>query len=447
MQNFDICFIGAGPSTMFALLKFIQKGYKGEIAIVEKGKSIKTRLPNEVVNGAFGAGLFSDSKLSSALDVGGTIPGLSQYKLTKYEGEILEILNNFNEGEPMKWDETTKFDTTPSNLSWNKHNTLHVGTDRGKLIYSKIEDYISSFSNIHFLFETEVKEVFELADGTYELILDKDPIWVITKNLVLATGQKNTLPSRLITKFNLQSTPRAFQIGVRVEDQMNPQYEEIIKANYDFKFVKEYFYDNNVRVRIRTFCCNSGNAHTCAEYNSEGFVCFNGHAFKEQDPNNHTVNYGIMCEVEGLNEYKTKEEQIELMKQINSLEDWHTDNFYNDHKIGEVVFPKRKLLDGFDHLKNYYPDVVIESMTDFVQELNKIVDLSKARYLYPETKLSGNIPELNYKTFETKQPHFYMIGDCAISRGIVKASYTGWKFAKEFIKNGNQKQREHPLFQ
>ena len=434
MNNFDICFIGAGPATMFALLKLIQKDYKGEIAIVEKGKSIKTRLPNEVVSGAFGAGLFSDSKLSSALDVGGVIPGLSQYKLTKYEGEILEILNRFNDGEPMCWDETTKFDTTPSDLSWNKHNTLHVGTDRGKLIYSKIEDYITSHPNIHFFFETEVKDVFELTGNSgYEVMLSKKPTYLVAKRLVLATGQKNVLPSKIINKFDLKSTPRAFQIGVRVEDQMNSQYEKIIHANYDFKFVKEYEYENGVKVRVRTFCCNSGNAHTCAEVNSEGFTCFNGHALKTPDPTNNTVNYGIMCEVEGLDKYNTKEEQIKLMKDINKIPCWKMDNF---PAIGIQPQPARPLLSGFEQLEGYYPDEVIKSMEDFVNELNKVVDLSKAHYLYPETKLSGNIPELNYTTFETKQPHLYMIGDCAISRGIVKASYTGWKFAKEFIKHG-----------
>jgi uncharacterized FAD-dependent dehydrogenase len=432
-MDYDLCFIGAGPSTMFALLKLIQKGYKGQVAIVEKGKSLKNRLPSEVINGSFGSGTYSDSKLSSALDVGGIIPGLTQYKLTKYEGEILEILNRFAEGEPMKWDETTKFNTSPSTLSWNKHNTLHVGTDRGREMYKRIEFYISSFPNIHFLFETEVKEVFELMDGRYELILSKEPTWLLTKHLVLATGQKNTLPSKIINKFNLQSTPRAFQIGVRVEDQMNSQYKEIIKANYDFKFVKEYNYDNGVKVRIRTFCCNSGNAHTCAEYNSEGFVCFNGHAFKELDPTNNTVNYGIMCEVEGLDKYNTKEEQIELMQSINNLPEWKIDNFDRDMNPK----PIKSLLGGFDQLKGLYPQEVIDSMLDFVKELNKIVDLSKAHYLYPETKLSGNIPALDYRTFETEQPHLYMIGDCAISRGIVKASYTGWKFAKEFIKSGN----------
>lgn len=426
---YDLCFIGAGPSTMFSLVKLMKEGYSGDIVVIEKGKSLRTRQPTEVVNGSFGAGAYSDSKLSSALDVGGVIPGLTQKELSKYEKELVSIINEFNPGEPLNWDKTNSFDTKDTSLEWNTHNTLHVGTDRGKIIYSAIEEYLRRFPNITFMFEKEVIEVVHLPSGLYEVIMQAEPNYIISRKVILATGQKNTLPSKVIENLDLKSHPRAFQIGIRVEDQMNAQYKKIIKANYDFKFVREYHYDG-IRVRVRTFCCNSGNAHTCEEKNSEGFSCFNGHAFKTPDPNNNTVNYGIMCEIDGLVEFSTKESQIKLMKDINALPCWKSDNF---DEAGNVK-PSRTLLSGFRQLEGYYPKEVILALEDFVVELNKIVNLSKAHYLYPETKLSGNIPELNYKTFETKCPGLYMIGDCAISRGIVKSSYTGWKLAEELMK-------------
>lgn len=428
MNKFDLCFIGAGPATVTALFRLIEKGYGGKIAVIEKGKRIEARPTTEVINGFGGAGTYSDGKLSSSLNVGGNIPNLSSKDLHKFEKYILEMYNHFlGENEKLAWQQTTSFDTTPSNLTWDSHKTCHMGTERTRGLFLKLEEFFEHCLNIYFLFEKEVKDVFELTSGEYEVVLDKEPTWLVADKVILATGQKNLLPSILINKFDLKSTPRAFQIGVRVEDTINEQYQNIIKANYDFKFVKEYNYDNGVKVRVRTFCCNSGNAHTCAEKASEGFTCFNGHALKEPDPNNHTVNYGIMCEVEGLENYNTKEEQIELMKKVNSLTSWEYDNFDEEGNTN----PKRLLLGGFKHLIGLYPDEVIKSMTDFVWELNKVVDLSNAHYLYPETKLSGNIPELNYSTFETKQPNLYMIGDCAISRGIVKSSYTGWKFAEE----------------
>ena len=59
---FDLTFVGAGPSTIMALLKLTENNYNGNILVLEKGKSLDTRQPNEVINGFAGAGCFSDSK-------------------------------------------------------------------------------------------------------------------------------------------------------------------------------------------------------------------------------------------------------------------------------------------------------------------------------------------------------------------------------------------------
>lgn len=434
-NKYDCIFVGAGPSTMFGVLELIDKGYKGKILIVEKGKSLKYRQPTEVISGVFGAGTFSDSKLTSALDVGGVIPKLTQKQLEYYEDIILNNIRRFKSlteyKDGLDWEITRDFDTSNSSLHWNQHKTCHVGTDIGQKIYYEIEKFISSQPNVSILTETEVVKV-EYNENNYIVEVkngDQTQSYTST-NLILATGQKSTLPSKIIEEFNLDSTSRAFQLGIRVVDEINPQYEDIIKANYDFKFVKEYLYDN-VKVRVRTFCCNSGNAHVCAERAKEGFTCFNGHSYKISDPNNHSVNYGIMCEVDGLENYSSKESQIELMKKVNSISTWESDNF---NSINEEPVPKRKLLDGFDFLKNYYPQEILDSLKDFTSELNKLVDLDKAYLLYPEIKLSGEIPNLNYTTFETKQKGLYMIGDCAISRGIIKSSLTGIMFADNLIK-------------
>ena len=376
---YNLTFVGAGPSTIGAILKLIDKEYKGKILIIEKGKSLNSRQPNEVLNGFAGAGCFSDSKLSSALDVGGVIPGLTKEKLDEYSSYILTKLSNFKANtlspSPLKWDNISTFDTTGTGLKWDTHDTCHVGTDNGQAIYKEIEKFIALQPNIELLFETEVLDVANLGEDKYTLYLSNGQT-IETNKLVLATGQKNNLPAKLIMKFNLTSTPRALQLGVRVVDELNDQYRDIIKANYDFKFVKSYTY-GDIRVRVRTFCCNSGNAHVCAEKAPEGFTCFNGHAYKTPDPTNNTVNYGIICEVEGLEAYKEKINQIELMKKVNTISNWYEDNFTPNQT--EPV-PAKKLLEGFEHLRGYYPEEVIESLIDFTQELSKIIDLSKASH-------------------------------------------------------------------
>lgn len=430
MVGYDILFVGAGPSALAAVLRLNELGYKGNICILEKGKSLETRSKNEVISGVAGAGCYSDSKLSSALDVGGIIPYLDQEKLDEYCSMILRYFNYFSPKKiNLVWDKTTEYPIPEEvDLKWNTHNTCHVGTENGQAIYYEIEKHIKSMPNIELITETEVIGV-EKYDDLFHVTANNG-ITYVTKNLVLATGQKDLLPSKLISQFNLPSKPRAFQLGIRVEDIINDKYKDIIKANYDFKFVQTYKYDTGVSVRVRTFCCNSGNAHVCAENAKEGYVCFNGHAYKTPNPDNNTVNYGIMCEIEGLEEFKNKEDQISLMKKINAIPEWEKDNL----SVNEDGRKGRKLLDGFEVLLKAYPQEVILSLYYFVAELHRLIGLDNAYYYYPEVKLNGPMPEADPFTFETTYPGLYMLGDCLLSRGIVKSMITGFRFAENFKK-------------
>jgi uncharacterized FAD-dependent dehydrogenase len=422
-------YIGSGPSTVFSVLTLIRNHYKGNICILEKGNPIETRDKSEVISGFGGAGTFSDSKLSSALDVGGVIPGLTQKEYSVFEKYLLDTYNIFksktSNKEVLVWDTTEPFDTGDTGLEWNLHNTCHIGTENGQAIYKVMESFLSSQPNVRLGFNCNVVNI-DFYNGNYIIYLDDNTL-IFSKRVVLATGQKDILASKLIDKFKLNSKSRPFQLGIRVEDTINDGYKKLIKANYDFKLAMDVNWGGGISTHTRTFCCNSGNAHVCAERTDEGFIAFNGHAYKTPDPKNKTVNYGIMVEAEGLKEYNSKESQVDLMKKINGLPFWLHDNF-NDSNLA-ILSPKRKLLDGFQYLKGIYPDKILYSLTGFVSELNQIVDLSNAYFYYPEVKLSGMIPDVDYNTFETKQPGLYMIGDCLITRGIVKSSYTGYKLA------------------
>lgn len=120
-KYYDLTFIGAGPATIFAILKLIDLNYKGKICIIEKGKSLETRDKNELISGWAGSGCFSDSKLSSAIDVGGIIPGLTDNELNKYEDYILNKLNIFKKltstKTPLKWGDSNLFNTSNSTLN------------------------------------------------------------------------------------------------------------------------------------------------------------------------------------------------------------------------------------------------------------------------------------------------------------------------------------------
>lgn len=436
MKVFDLCYVGAGPATMFSILHLIKNEYKGSICIIEKGKSLKNRLPNEVCNGSFGAGTFSDSKISKSLNVGGIIPNQTQEELDEYGNLLLHYINEFlpEDSDLLVWDKNVGYDTTPSNLNWESNDCCHVGSDRGRETYYKIEKYLASQPNVKFYWEAEVADIVELTNGKYQVItspVTENPV-LLANRVIVATGQRGALPSKLVDKFNLTKENRMLQLGIRVEDILNSKYEKIIEANYDFKFNKIYKYPGGIEVKVRTFCCNSGNAHVCAERPSEGYIAFNGHSYKKPDPTNNTVNYGIMCAVKNLPGLECKEDQIELMKEVNQLKCWEEDNFKASRDDKDPV-ANRKLLDGLEHLRSLYPDVVIDSIHEFVYQLNKVVNLENAHYYYPEIKPSGTSPKVNYSNMETEHPRLYMIGDCHNTNSIIKSAIEGFIFANYIL--------------
>lgn len=434
MKRYNITFIGAGPSTIYSVLKLIEDNYKDNICIIEKGPDCEHRTKKDVLYSFGGAGCGSDYKLSFSPLVGGVIPGVTDQEYNEFDKWLVEKINYFKQftSYPNKvdWQKTTNYDTKDSTLKWDIHKTLHLGTDVGQEINLQMQHYIQSQKNIDIKFNTEVIDITQVYDSNYidcpYKIITNNNENIYTDKVVIATGRFGTLPALINKKFDLLLKPRPFSLGIRVEDEINDQYKDIIKSNYDFKFTKTYKYDNII-CRVRTFCCNSGNAHTAAEVSKEGTISFNGHALKIPDPNNNTVNYGIVCEVSNLNIYNTRADQINLIKKINSSSTWKEDNFDNNN-----IKPKRNLLTDLDILYNSYPKEIVDALKDFVQSLSKLINLNNAKFLYPEIKMSDMSADLNYKTFETNHTGLYFIGDCACtgSGSIAKAAYKGYSLAK-----------------
>ena len=58
-----ITFLGCGPSNLFSVLHLLNEGFLGkEICIIDRGKNIYERKPNDLLEGFLGAGGFSDGK-------------------------------------------------------------------------------------------------------------------------------------------------------------------------------------------------------------------------------------------------------------------------------------------------------------------------------------------------------------------------------------------------
>ncbi len=435
----DLTFIGAGPANVFAILELIKQNYKGKILLIEKGNSLSTRTEKEVVSGFGGAGAISDCKLSVGLQVGGIIPFLEQEEFDYYTNKVVDHFNSFlDKDDQFQLQNDVDFDTKGTKLTWLNHKTHHIGTDIGKACFYKMEQFIMGQPNIEVLFNTDVQKIVKGFVVKTRNIKSGNEINYDSKKVIVGTGQRGTLTADLIKKFKLETSTRPFQLGIRVQDERNEVYDEIIKANYDFKFVLQKEFDNGVKIKARTFCANSGIPAISREDNNGLFTSFNGHSYKKGEPTN-LVNYGIIIEVDVPQNIKTnipctKQEQFDLCIKVNKAK-----NFEADNKKG------RSLLEDFknedfcknDAIEQNYPSYTKIALYEFIQELNKIVDLSKAVYFFPEAKFQETQGSAKYsENFETTKEGLFFVGDCVATRGIVKAAYTGMK-AIDYILKAN----------
>lgn len=443
--NFEYCIVGGGPSGLFCALQLLKNGVKGnDILLFDKGNSLSTRSRKEVVNGIGGAGAYSDNKLSVGLDVGGNIPWLKEEEFNNYTNQVLDFYNQFKPEylQTITLEEDKTPDVDLKSLKWLHHKTKHIGSDVGETLYLNIEKYLKQ-QGVYLIPRVTVdknitvntfKNVDEPLEGWFNInctkLLEDETTQIHSfkiKNLFIAEGQRGNIVDNLKATLNLETMPKPYQLGIRVEDERNEVYNKFIEANYDFKIYKTYEYKDGVSVRVRTFCCNSGCPRIAKEDNEGKFISFNGEAYKMGEPNN-KVNYGLIAEVTGLPKM-SKEEQFELYKKINKY-----DNFKFDNTLGV------KLLDTFKesgvahkNIKENYPEVVQQALCSFVHEFSKVVDLSKAVFYYPEVKINTDAVKVS-EYFETSVPNLFIIGDgSAYTRGIVKAAYTGMKAADKFL--------------
>jgi uncharacterized FAD-dependent dehydrogenase len=64
MFKYDVIVVGAGPSGLFSCYELLKGKKKRRILLIDKGKKVEERKPNEVMCGIGGAGTFSDGKLT-----------------------------------------------------------------------------------------------------------------------------------------------------------------------------------------------------------------------------------------------------------------------------------------------------------------------------------------------------------------------------------------------
>jgi uncharacterized protein len=294
-----IVIIGAGVAGVNAATKLVDNNFDGKITIIDMGKDPYRRPYDDVMTGFLGAGGWSDGKLTYHTSIGG--------QLSKYTGEekamelMDQVIENFKRFHPKPEEvqcsnPVAEPDFIKPYFGLRLFPVWHVGTDYlheiGKNWYSYLVD-----KGVDFVWETKVtsidfkEQIVKFKDG-YEPLIEG----LKYDRLIFAVGKSGIdFGKQLAEKYDLPTEPKSVQIGVRFEAPQE-HFQKLIDVSYDFKLYRKF---EDEGVSLRSFCTNNNAAYVAVE-ETYGDHTYNGHAKKDEKYRNNMTNFGILMEINGI---------------------------------------------------------------------------------------------------------------------------------------------------
>jgi uncharacterized FAD-dependent dehydrogenase len=456
-----IVIVGAGVAGINAATKLVDNGYPGElITIIDMGKDPYQRKPEEVMTGMLGAGGWSDGKLTYHTAIGG--------QLSKYCGEdkamelMDQVITNFKRFHPKP--EEVQCSNPESEPEFIKpyfglrlFPVWHVGTDYLSEIAKNWYDYLVS-KDVKFHWETKVTKI------------EFDPKWMnssIKTGLVYIEGKQFEHPrnaveydelifavgksgidfaQELAQDYKLPDEPKSVQIGVRFEAPQH-HFQKLIDISYDFKLYRKF---EDKGVSLRSFCTNNNAAYVAVE-ETYGDYSYNGHAKKDPKYLNNMTNFGILMEINGIEDpfewSRNVVNQCNLSVNIPASHSPTKENFV--YKAGLYYSPSDRSpsstsenepirvirLTELSKVEEIFQGY-FSYITDFIEDMKKVFPtLGDDWGIYiPEVKYLSPEPLVNYNDLSlTKYPNVHFVGDALSARGITVSGAHGIYVAESLI--------------
>lgn len=456
-----IAIVGGGPAGIFCAYELLQQNFEGFIDIFEMGAPIEKRACPKVstgkcahckncaiTSGVGGSGSYSDSKLTLSTEVGGNLSHLigqeDTQALINYVDSTYQKFGMSVSAVGMQDSEEIRQirkRAIAAGLKLVSDPVKHLGTERSRELYFKIEQYLQDSSNVHIHTNCECLDLLQGEEGEAVGIVTKEGTFYADK-VVIAVGRRGA--SWLEHQgflHNIESTPGTVDIGVRVECR-NEIMEEINKYLYEGKFIG---YPAPFRDKVRTFCQNPGGFVTQENYDND-LALVNGHAFKEKKSEN--TNLSILCS----HNFTTPFDQpIKYAQEVAEITNMLAKGSILVQRYGDIMAGKRTWQEELDrsNLKPTLPDAVAGDITAampyramtnilaFIQALDKVVPgfAADETLLYsPEIKFYSNIIKMD-KHLKTSVENLYCIGDgSGWTHGIMQASSMGIRCAHEITR-------------
>jgi uncharacterized FAD-dependent dehydrogenase len=430
-----IVIVGSGVAGVNAATKLVDNGYDGSlITIIDMGKDPYNRKPEEVMTGFLGAGGWSDGKLTYHTAIGG--------QLSKYTGEekamelMDEVINNFKRFHPKP--EEVQCSNPVEEPEFIKpyfglrlFPVWHVGTDYLSEIAKNWYDYLVS-KGVRFLWEEKVTEIDFNVNGLATSILNTTDTRIISYDeLIFAVGKSGIdFAQQIQDDYKLETEPKSVQIGVRFEAPQK-HFQKLIDISYDFKLYRKF---EDKGVSLRSFCTNNNAAYVAVE-ETYGNHSYNGHAKKDPKYKNDMTNFGILMEINGI------ENPFEWSRNVvNKLQFGGTGLYYSPTRLPSTTSEGEKVtafpintLKGVKEIMGEYWDYI----EDFITDMKKVfptlgndwgVYIPEVKYLSPEPLVYPS--DLALVDF----PNVHFVGDALSARGITVSGAQGILSVEKLIK-------------
>jgi len=427
-----IVIVGAGVAGVNAATKLVDNGYPGElITVIDMGKDPYKRKPEEVMTGFLGAGGWSDGKLTYHTAIGG--------QLSKYCGEekamelMDQVITNFKRFHPKP--EEVQCSNPVEEPEFIKpyfglrlFPVWHVGTDYLSEIAKNWYDYLVS-KGVVFHWETKVESIDFKNNRAYTHNAD-----ITYDELIFGVGKSGIdFAQELAQEYKLPDEPKSVQIGVRFEAPQE-HFQKLIDISYDFKLYRKF---DDEGVSLRSFCTNNNAAYVAVE-ETYGDHSYNGHAKKDEAYRNNMTNFGILMEINGIEDPFTWSREV-----VNKLQSNGTGLYYSPSRKpsttseGNDVTSTQISLDTLVHVVEPAMGGYFKYVMDFIMDMKKVFPtlgddwgmyIPEVKYLSPEVKVNySNLSLVDY-------PNVHFVGDALSARGITVSGAQAIYVAESFLK-------------
>jgi len=421
--------VGAGVAGVNAATKLVDNGFPGEnITIIDMGKDPYLRPYSEVMTGFLGAGGWSDGKLTYHTAIGG--------HMSKYCGEekamelFDEVINNFKRFHP-KPEEVqcsnpiAEPDFIKPYFGLRLFPVWHVGTDYLHEIGKNWYDFLVD-NGVEFIWETKVTSIDFDAQ---ELFIGEEESFINPKNwpinydrLMFAVGKSGIdFGKQLATDYKLPTEPKPVQIGVRFEAPQK-HFQKLIDVSYDFKLYRKFEEEG---VSLRSFCTNNNAAYVAVE-ETYGDHSYNGHAKKDESFRNDMTNFGILMEVQGIDEPFTWSR--DLVSKVNKE---GTGLYYSPTRTPSTTSEGENVsavtISEMDEVREAFQGYYTY-IDDFIDDMKKVFPTLEDDWgvYIPEVKYLSPEPLVNYDDLSlVDYDNVHFVGDALSARGITVSGAQG----------------------